>query len=390
MRRRNLVLVVLATAIVSASLAWFAGRQIRSPAEVAARTAAPKATPILVPVSRRVLATRVVTRGTAHYGSPQKLSVTGSRLKSGPRVVTTLPRDGSDIGSGQVLMTISGRPVFLMQGAQPGYRDLGPGITGPDVRQLERSLRTAGLRPGPVDGVYDTATEAAVARLYHRHGFEPLVATESLLGRARPRQATVVAGARASAGVQVPADEVVFVPSAPLRVTEHLAGLGARVRGPLVTVTDSHVVVDALVPVEQASLLRTGQRVVVDEPTLGIDTRGTVASVAARPGTDGADGFHVFVQVAVGRPPAALVGASVRLTIPVRSTKTARLTVPVSAVSLGPDGGSRVERATDPSGNRTRAVPVRTGLSADGFVAVSAASGSLSAGDLVLVGFRKE
>jgi peptidoglycan hydrolase-like protein with peptidoglycan-binding domain len=385
MRRRTLVLVVLAAVLVSAVATWIANEQIRSPAEVAAETAAPKASPILVPVQRRVLGTKVVTRGTAHYGSPRELSVTPSELKSGPRVVTRLPRDGDVLGSGAVLMTISGRPVFLLAGAQPSYRDLGPGMTGRDVRQLEQALRRARLSPGAVDGRYDSSTGAAVEALYRRHGFAPVVASEAQLAGSRPRQAALVEGTRARAGVQVPSDEVVFVTGTPVRVTKRLVSLGAAPDGGLVTVTDSAVVVDGLLPVDQADLVKPGDKVVIDEPALGIDTTGHVVRVAPRPGTNGADGFHVFFAVAVERPQKSMAGASVRLTIPIKTTSQPELTVPVSAVSLGADGGARVQRA---KGRTVEPVSVKTGLSADGFVAVTPVRGDLSQGDMVVVGFK--
>jgi hypothetical protein len=93
----------------------------------------------------------------------------------------------------------------------------------------------------------------------------------------------------------------------------------------------------------------------------------------------------VAFRVAVPDPPPALVGSSVRLTIPIKSTRTARLAVPVTAVSIGPDGGSRVEKSVN---GKSQFIAVRTGLSADGFVSVAAEAGSLSAGDTVVVGFK--
>lgn len=386
MRRRNLLVVLVGAVIVSSLVTWMGVAQIRSPAEVAARTAPPAPSPILVPVVERALSTRIVTRGTAHFGSPQKVVVTPSLLKSGPSVVTSLLSRGT-VSSGDVLATVSGRPVFVLVGDVPSYRDLGPGMSGPDVRQLERSLRRLGLAPGRVDGLYDGSTAAAVTELYRKHGFSPIVADETTLEGARPDQAATVEGAFAEPGVQLPSDEVVFVPTAPLRVTSLPVPVGSPLRGPLATVTGSRVVIDGLVRVEQASLVREGAKVAVDEPSLGIDTTGRVSSVAGRPGTGGADGFHVAFQATVGeKSPAALVGASVRLTIPIRSTRTARLTVPVTAVSLGPDGGSRVEKWVR---GEVEFVPVRTGFSADGLVAVSPTSGSLSEGDKVVVGFKR-
>jgi len=386
MRRRNLVVLMVGAVVVSSLATWAAAAQIRSPAEVAARTAPPAASPILVPVVERVLSTRVVTRGTAHFGSPRALGVTPSSLKNGPRIVTGLPAHGERVTAGDVLATVSGRPVFLLEGRIPAYRDLGPGMSGRDVAQLERSLRRLGLAPGAVDGFFDAATGGAVARLYQRHGFQPVVATEATLAGTRPAEAGLVAGGFAQPGVQLPSDEVVFVGGGPLRVTELPASIGSKPDGVLVTVTGSDVVIDGQLRIEQARRVHAGAKVLVDEPTLGIDTRGRVTSVAGRPGTGGADGFHVSFRVTVKDPPPALVGASVRLTIPIRSTRTAQLTVPVTAVSLGPDGGARVERSEH---GRSEFVAIRTALSADGFVSITPKKqGALVAGDHVVVGFQ--
>ncbi|MGH3384240.1 MAG: peptidoglycan-binding protein [Nocardioidaceae bacterium] len=385
MRRRTLLLVVAATVLLSSLTTWIASAQIRSPAEIAARTAAPDASPILVPVVKRKLATKVVSRGTAHYGSPHELLVPSSELKSGPQVITSLPRAGSVIDEGRVLLTISGRPVFLFDGARPAYRDLGPGMTGKDVAQLEQALKRSGVNPGRVDGRYDEATGRAVTALYNRRGYHPLVATDQQLESVRPTEADLVKNARARAGVQVPVDEVLFVAATPVRVTELPTPLGESSDGVLVTVTDSNVVIDGLLHVDQAGLVKPGAEVVIDEPALGIKATGRVSQIAGRPGTNGADGFHVAFKVAVTNPPATLVGASVRLTVPIKAASAAQLTVPVSAVSLGPDGGSRVQRAR---GDKSEFVPVETGVSADGYVGVTPRQGELADGDLVVVGIE--
>jgi hypothetical protein len=372
--------------VISSLTTWVAAQQIRSPAEEAARTAPPTPSPILVPVEEKVLTSRVVTRGTGQYGSLEELTVTPSALKSGTRVITSLPAAGAVVGVGDVLLTISGRPVLALVGEQPAHRDLGLGMSGADVEQLEQSLADAGVNPGAVDGTWDVATSVAVALLYVRHGYRPVVATEAQLRQARPREAGMVEGTRARPGVQLPADEMVFVPQAPLRVAEVPGAVGGRPDGPLVSVTSSQVEVTAALPIEQAALVKPGAQAVLDEPAVGINATGRVAAVADRPGTGGADQFHVAVRVTVDNPPPTLVGTSVRITLPIESTEQAQLTVPVSAVSLGPDGGSRVQVAD--SGD-FRFVPVTTGLSADGYVAITPADGErLAAGDEVVVGFE--
>ena len=189
------------------------------------------------------------------------------------------------------------------------------------------------------------------------------------------------------AGVQVPADEVVFVASSPVRVSESLVGLGDPATGGVAKVTDAVVHIEGALAVNDANLVKATMRVKVEEPDLGIATEGIVTSVAAAPGTNGVDGFHVFVEIAVVAPPANLVGASVRLTIPVRSSGGPVLAVPLSALSLAPDGSSRVQR--DKGEGATEFVTVEAGLSAEGYVAVTAGDASLKVGDRVVAGLAQ-
>ena len=91
---------------------WIGASRIKSPAEVAARSAAPTASLIGVPTVRTLLTSDVVVRGTTHYSTPQKLTLPSSSLKAGPGIVTTLPEKGAQVREGDVLMSVSGRPVY--------------------------------------------------------------------------------------------------------------------------------------------------------------------------------------------------------------------------------------------------------------------------------------
>src|SRR5512134_2841739 len=159
--RNRTVFVGLGAAIVLAIGAWVAGAQIKSPAQVAAETASPNPSAITVPVEKRVLSSEVILRGTVRYGSPQPVVLATSELKQNASggapsdIVTTRPRRGARVGEGTEAMSVSGRPVFVLRGAQPSHRDMRPGSRGPDVRQLETALRRLGFFPGPVDGLYD-------------------------------------------------------------------------------------------------------------------------------------------------------------------------------------------------------------------------------------------
>jgi hypothetical protein len=568
--RIAVLLSVLAVAALAAIGGWVAGSRIQSPADMAARTAPPTPSPILVPIEKRVLSSTLVTRGTARFGLPQPISIAPSGLKANAGLITTLPVRNAQLREGAVLLTASGRPVFILQGQTPAYRDLVPGITGSDVLQLEQALVRLGFDPGAVDGVYDRQTSAAVATWYRQMERDPYGPTRDQLANARTLERNLaearklemaaagaaaasglaVASARATAehnirtaaaelaartadrsrlvasrngeaplavesararathaataaeanvaariaerglvvldprqtataraaadanlelakaayaqtkldsemaiqaaerdarlaaeqlalaeaavtsarlagdmaikaavdakkvadldaqlaaerveqlaaelnqftqtlGIQVPVDEIVFVPALPVRVEEVTARVGAVASGPVITVTDNRLVIDASLTLDSAPLVKPGMPVAIDEQALGIQAKGTVTMVASTPGTRGVDGFHIYCEVRVDDTPTPLAGFSLRLTIPIESTQGAVIAVPVSAVSLAADGTSRVQVQTKKGA--LEYVVVEPGLSADGFVQVTPIDGVLEPGQLVVIGYK--
>ena len=774
MRRRTSIFAVLSLVALSAGLGWLGSTQIQSPAEVALSTAAPEASAILAPAEARVLSTDIVTRGTGRFGLPQRIALAVSTLKPTPGRVTDVPASGTLLDDGDVLLTASGRPTFVLQGATPMFRDLGPGDSGPDVQQLEEALTRLGFDPGDVDGRFDDRTSTAVASWYEASGFVPFGATAdqlaridqleldllaaeldrlgaqdasvsaraatvaaeaeaaaaaraaglaagsagvgvasaqaelnsvlanaeitqlsgtqqvaqaqallaaapdaiaaaaaaaaaanavaesdvtareaelgallaggpdgpaaiaaaisaaeaelaaaqadaatirlasaesvaaaqsaaeaapgallqaradaeaaNLLAEAELRQArdnlselaesgeataaqrlaaiatkdvaelrrdqlsaqgeravaaarraiersvaalvsaeaaaaaviasadqavlakrtaldAVITGspagipaaeaslasarsvaaetrlqgeravaialleldgaalslahasaladaqndlllpeiaqrqaalhaafagapdalpfvsmvdaaaalernaliaieareeivdrigerlaeARARAAVQVPADELVFVATTPVRVSEVVVLRGDPAEGGVMTVTDSKISIDSSLALDELAFVQSGLAVRIDEPSLGINAEGVVLRVAESPGTNGVDGFHVYFEIAVENAPALLVGASVRLSIAIESTGDTVLAVPIGALTLAPDGSSRVQVQR---GDQVTFVTVEPGLSADGFVEVRPVDGELVAGDLVVIGFE--
>ncbi len=467
------------------------------------------------------------------------------------------------------MLTASGRPVFVLRGRIPAYRDLVPGTSGDDVRQLERGLKRLGFDPGPIDGTYDKQTSAAAAQWYNSAGWEPFGPTIDQLARIRALErdwgdaeknkvataaaaaaaALAIESARANAdrnnrvaggelaartadrrrmmattekgiplavesarakaeqanraaaaevevkmadralvmmdprstrtaraaadaqlqlaravaqktqlegklaveaaerdaklapeqfklaeaavksaqlegekavraaldaqkvaeldaklaadradrlaadldiakrklGVQVPADEIVFIPALPVRVEKVTARVGDAARGPVMSVTDNQLAIDSALPLNAAPLVKPGMPVAIDEQALGIKATGVVNMVAETPGTRGVDGYHIYFEVRVDKTPTRLERFSLRLTIPVESTKGAVTAVPLSAVSLAADGTSRVQVGHD---GALEYIVVEPGLSADGFVEVTPVEGTLAAGQLVVVGYE--
>lgn len=497
-RKRIINLFLLLALMILISIgSWIAGSRIVSPAEAAARTAPPTPSPILVPVEKRMLTSDIVTRGTSRYGLPQSISIVPSALKTNVEIITTLPLRNTQINEGDKLLTASGRPVLVLQGEVPAYRDLTPGISGDDVRQFEEALHRLGYDTGAVDGTFDEKTSAAVEQWYKAAGWEPfgptatqlttirtleqdlavaqnnklaaddavasahlavdaaresadsadLAATadvetktrfrdrvagdptlsaedranaESALTVAQATQAAThstgeasvqtavdalkaaerqakltadvvarseadLAQAQSKVGVQVPSDEIVFIPSLPVRVERIDATVGGQASGPVLAVTNNQLVIDSALPLAEAPLVQTGMKVEIDEPDLGIKTTGVVNLIADTPGTSGADGYHIHFESSVDNATNSMAGVSLRLTIPVKSTGGEVLTVPTSAITLAADGTSRIQVGDE---DKLTTVVVVPGLSANGFVEVKPVSGTLESGELVLVGFE--
>jgi len=185
--------------------------------------------------------------------------------------------------------------------------------------------------------------------------------------------------------VQVPVDEIIFVPALPVRVGQINVVVGSPAGGPVMAVTDNRLAIDSSLALDEAPLVKPDMPVTIDEPSLGIKASGVVARVADTPGTFGVDGFHIYFEVQVTETPSALEGFSLRLTIPVKSTGKAVTVVPISALFLAADGTSRVQ--VDNNGS-LEFIVVEPGLSANGYVEVKPVDGTLTPGQLVVVGFE--
>ncbi len=190
----------------------------------------------------------------------------------------------------------------------------------------------------------------------------------------------------AKAAIQVPADELLFFPTLPLRVDSVRLKRGDTGAGRAMTVSNSELAADSSLSINDAKLVRLGAPVVIEEQDLRITVQGRVSRIADRPGTDRVDPTRVYFEVTPSQAPAKLVGASVRLTIKVESTKGKVLAVPLSAVTVGADGRPRVQVDR---GSRSEYVPVVPGLAANGLVEVRPSrAGALEVGDLVVVGVK--
>ena len=427
--RRRVLVGVSAVATVSLGVGVAASSRITSPEDAAAKTAAPKASQITVPVEKKALSSKVVGRGDASFDGAVNIRVETSGLTTPAIVTGKVPTVGSTITEGKALLEITGRPVIGLAGVLPMYRTLSPGSRGPDVLQLEQTLDRLGLDPGDVDDEYDTDTSQAVERLYEEAGYEAPEPDKQLTqavdgaeksvdqmknalrqAQAQLKQAKNAAKAGGNtdtsvqqgavddaeenladaqealneaefkAGTPLPVSEIVYVKTLPRRVDDVKVERGGTVNGVVMSASGASLVVTLKVDAQTSERLKAGMAASLD---LG---EGTAVAGKLRRVTKNGDQYDVVVapNTLTAKQLALFRDANVRVTIPVKSTAGKVLAVPVAALSSGPDGGSRIEVLRD---GKVELIPVTVGLSADGYAQVTPSGDTkLSEGDQVVVG----
>ncbi|MGH9012249.1 MAG: peptidoglycan-binding protein, partial [Acidimicrobiia bacterium] len=188
----------------------------------------------------------------------------------------------------------------------------------------------------------------------------------------------------AKVGVQIPAGELLFFPTLPVRIDEAKLGVGEEAVGAVMTVTNSRLVVESALSDADAKLVKEGGAVTIRATESNVEATGTVTQIATSPGTHGVDPQRFYLEVTPTVLDTSLNGASVVQTISVQTTEGEVLAVPVAALSMASDGTTRVQ--VQAANGPPRYVRVEPGLSAKGLVAVNPVDGELGPGDLVVVG----
>lgn len=436
-RRTRQFVALCLVAVAAAALSVMAAQFVRSPAQIAADTAAPARTVLTAPVERRVLSRSVALAGRVE--NERTYQVRPAAPTTGERAVVSAIRvsKGAEVTAGQVLLEVGGRPLVLLRGEVPAYRDLRPGSQGRDVEQLQQALRDLGYPTGSDrPGVLERGTKGALTKFYQALGYAIQTVGERELDGARsavvgatraveeatdalraltsattsaPDPATLRSAQRAvryakedlararatyaeadvAAGPMLPAAEVLFVPTLPARVQDVTAKVGTEASGVALTLSGGGLVVRGVVNDADQALVRVDQEV-------RLVTEGGSGEIAARVGSISPERQEVDPQAPEVQPgypitvlpakplPAELVGQMVRVVVTVARTDAEVLVVPVAAVSVTGDGRTTV--STVGTGGEQSVVEVFTGFTGDGYVEVRPMRGALSPGDQVVVG----
>jgi peptidoglycan hydrolase-like protein with peptidoglycan-binding domain len=303
---------------------------VQSPEQQRASALPPPRSVLTAVVEQRKLASTVVGRG--QVGPERRVEATPATAQGASVAVVTAVRSGvgAKVRAGDVVLTVSGRPLLILPGAVPGYRDLKPGDEGGDVAQLQAALRQLGhYRSGDRRGYFGPATKTAVRKLYSAIGYqvpdtggpggqqdraarraaedavtaaqaavasltarlaadvqpspepgepglrEQLKTARRTLARARQDQRDLIA----RTGPMVPLGEVVFLPSLPATVAALGGKVGDPVEAPLITFATGRLNVTATLQPEQAALLRPGMPVEVLSETLQKKVTGVVSVI---------------------------------------------------------------------------------------------------------------
>jgi hypothetical protein len=318
----------------------------------------------LAAVQEGPLSSQVSQSGTLSYsagadGTPYSV------VNQAHGTYTWVPAAGSQVDCGDTLYKVDEKPVLLVCGSTPAYRDLAESDHGKDVRALNKTLVSEGYAGrSELDsdsGYFGWGTVEALEKLQDKRGAE-------VTGRLDLGQA-------------------VFLPG-PLRISKVTAKNGTSA-GPGRTVMEASSnrrEVTVKLDASQQSEVRKGDDAQVTLPdnrtTPGVVRR--VGTVVTSPGKDDSGSATLPVYVTLKHPKDAgtLDQAPVQVQITTDGVDHA-LIVPVTALIGRAGGGYAVEVAAG-AGGHTRIVPVTPGLfdNANGRVQVS---GALTAGDRVVV-----
>ncbi|WP_214412585.1 efflux RND transporter periplasmic adaptor subunit [Sphaerisporangium fuscum] len=336
-------LTVTGAGLLAVAAAWAAVVTFGQPGSGAAtpRTAAAPAT---AAVTREDLVDTKTVDGSLTYSGERHLSTDASGT------VTWVADEGAVVRRGRPLLKVDRKPVVLMYGRLPLYRELREGVSdGPDVEQLERNLKALGYGEYlTVDDHFSYATYLTVKEWQDDRGLPET-------GR-------------------VDGSQVVFLPGV-ARVTEAKVEVGDRVQPgrPVLTVSGVRRLVHVDLDTADQTLARKGAKVKVELPG-GETVTGKISSVGAvakaSSGQDQSGKTTIDVDITLTKAPKTRLDQA-PVDVEMESERHRNvLAVPVEALLALREGGFGVEVV---EAGRTHIVPVETGAFGGGKVEITGA-----------------
>lgn len=154
-------------------LAWFGGGLIGVVVTLIAVVAIGNSleTPSPTAPTTPLYAVRNDTIGRTHSVVVQAEWPTAQALRSSAAgTITSIGDLTKPLKPGDVLMTVNLRPVVMAVGSVPSFRTLAPGVTGEDVAQLSRLMRSVGIRKARETSTFDAGLNNDVKRWQKKLG----------------------------------------------------------------------------------------------------------------------------------------------------------------------------------------------------------------------------
>lgn len=341
----------VAIAVMVACGAFALGLLVRSP-DASVLEARSDVIPVYATAQSRVVSDEIRLQGEVAGTTSVSIKVAAPEGAATAVVTSVIASPGTILTSGDLIATVSDRPLFILFLEVPLYRDLRLADEGSDVRALQAAL---GL---PADGEVGEQTLRAVRELYQSAKVEPPGGEEIYVKMSEFYSAPMHAAATITSIAPV---------GTVLDDARPLAELGTGV--PYVEVRASVIEADQIV---------VGDTVLV-QPSGGEPASGSVAMIgdfeAEDTGAGRPPGKDIRVEFVPGEAPAA--GQPVTLLF--GEAEDPSLAVPTIALRSDARGSYVMRASTD---GLVRA-EVTTLQSANGWTAV--VSAGLSVGDRVLV-----
>lgn len=352
MRVLGLLLLVTFLIVVGGVVA---SRFMVTPTQREALAAPPPPSEVTAPLESRVVADQVVTRGEVAASQSQDALRGRVPADSTRVIITRLPvKVGASVPPGKVAVELSGRPVIVLEGSFPAYRDLSEGSTGIDVRQLQTALGKVGLPVATTElGVFGRGTAAAVNALYRKAGY---------VGQA-----------------DLPASEVLFSSVVPVTIESLVGRIGSEADEAKLIISTGPLLVRVAADQQLAGLARAGTQVELAAEVLGKTANGRFADSKGSPASE--------LLVIPDKPLSSdWSGQNVRVTVINAATRTKVLAAPMSAVRTAGDGRTQVIVVETDNGQTTRRhVDIRVGVTGGGYAEVQPLVGELPVGIRLLV-----
>lgn len=310
----------------------------------------------LAQVTKGSLSARTQENGTLGYAGDYQV------VNKASGTVTKLPGLGQVVDQGKVLYRVDGKPVVLLQGAVPLYRDLSWGMQGTDVRQLNAALVALGY-----------ATKDDIDPDSNYFGWPTYYALEKL---------------QDDVGLAVTGDlklgQAVFMPAKKIRVTKVTAVRGGSVMagGAVLQASSTARQVTVALSASQQSDVKAGDKVTITLPN-GRTTPGVVSAVG-KVATKSDSSTTIDVQIKPSNPKATgqLDQAPVQVSI-ISETVNDVLSVPVNSLLALAGDGYAVEVVE--AGGAHRLIPVKPGLFDDSAGTVEVTGEGLTVGQNIVV-----